>query len=138
MQRGCEHAINAGRLLIEAKAQLAHGQWLPWLEDHCQVSERTAQAYMQCARGIAKLAMTNPQRPLRISPFRDALHTLAATSTRLRHLPSASRDRVLESMQGGDETLEQAVRRVHIEEREARHRGSLETPRLDAAIADRS
>jgi hypothetical protein len=26
------HAMAAGDLLIEAKAQLKHGQWLPWLK----------------------------------------------------------------------------------------------------------
>ena len=43
-----QHAINAGHLLITAKAKLdTHGRWLPWLHTHCpQVSERTAQAYM--------------------------------------------------------------------------------------------
>jgi hypothetical protein len=50
VQRGCEHAIEAGRLLIKAKDQLKHGQWLPWLRGHCQISGRTAQLYMQLAR----------------------------------------------------------------------------------------
>jgi hypothetical protein len=43
-------AITAGELLIEAKAQLKHGQWLPWLRDHCQIPERTASHYMRLAR----------------------------------------------------------------------------------------
>jgi hypothetical protein len=50
MKRGLDHAIAAGKLLLEAKAQLAHGQWLPWLAEHCQVPERTAQLYMRLAR----------------------------------------------------------------------------------------
>ena len=49
VKRGLAHAISAGQLLIEAKAQLQHGQWLPWLRDHCQVPERTAQLYMKLA-----------------------------------------------------------------------------------------
>jgi hypothetical protein len=44
------HGIEAGDLLIEAKAQLKHGQWLPWLRDHCTILERTAQLYMRCAK----------------------------------------------------------------------------------------
>jgi Protein of unknown function (DUF3102) len=40
----------AGDLLIEAKAQLKHGQWLPWLRENCLISERTAQLYMRCAK----------------------------------------------------------------------------------------
>ena len=31
--RGCEHAIAAGRLLIEAKGQIPHGQWLLRLKE---------------------------------------------------------------------------------------------------------
>jgi hypothetical protein len=49
MKRGLEHAIAAGNLLIEAKALLKHGEWLPWLRDHVQIPERTAQRYMQVA-----------------------------------------------------------------------------------------
>jgi hypothetical protein len=46
------HAIAAGALLLEAKAQpqLKHGQWLPWLREHCTMSERTAQLYMRVAK----------------------------------------------------------------------------------------
>ena len=44
-----EHAIAAGNALIEAKALVAHGQWLPWLDSHCGFSERTAQLYMRIA-----------------------------------------------------------------------------------------
>ena len=35
-----EHTIRCGQLLIEAKDGLAHGQWLPWIKDHCVLSER--------------------------------------------------------------------------------------------------
>jgi hypothetical protein len=43
-------AMAAGDLLIEAKAMVQHGQWLPWLRGHCKISERTAQLYMRCAK----------------------------------------------------------------------------------------
>lgn len=46
-----EHAIEAGRLLLQAKEQLPHGQFLPWLEANCQVSARQAQRYMRAAQG---------------------------------------------------------------------------------------
>lgn len=45
-----EHALTAGDLLIHAKRRLKHGEWLPWLEEHCKLSERTAQAYMRLAK----------------------------------------------------------------------------------------
>jgi len=31
LRSGLEHARRAGELLIEAKARVPHGQWLPWL-----------------------------------------------------------------------------------------------------------
>lgn len=43
-------AIHCGELLIEAKAQVPHGGWLPWLKEHCAMTERTAQGYMRVAR----------------------------------------------------------------------------------------
>ena len=50
LQRRVMHAMAAGDLLIEAKAQLKHGQWLPWLAKHCVISERTAQLYVKLAK----------------------------------------------------------------------------------------
>jgi hypothetical protein len=55
LKAGVEHSIAAGRLLIEAKAQFKHGQWLPWLRQNCTMSERTASLYMRLARGADEL-----------------------------------------------------------------------------------
>src|ERR1700752_1534300 len=54
-RRGAEHAMRAGDLLIEAKARLKHGQWLRWLAEHCEVSERAAQLYMRLARARSEI-----------------------------------------------------------------------------------
>lgn len=43
-------AIKAGERLTEAKQHVVHGEWLPWLRDNCEISERTAQQYMRLAR----------------------------------------------------------------------------------------
>jgi hypothetical protein len=43
-KKALAHAIAAGELLIEAKKQVKHGEWLPWLGTNCEISERTAQA----------------------------------------------------------------------------------------------
>ncbi len=43
-------AVEVGELLLEAKASLPHGAWLPWLQEHAGISERTAQGYMRLAR----------------------------------------------------------------------------------------
>ena len=50
VKRSLQHAIEAGRLLNEAKSLCGHGQWLPWLEEHCRIAGRTARLYMQLAR----------------------------------------------------------------------------------------
>ena len=42
-----ERAIEVGRLLLEAKAKLEHGDWLPWLETHTSIGVRQAQKYMR-------------------------------------------------------------------------------------------
>lgn len=42
--------LEIGKRLIEAKAQLAHGEWLPWLEGQVEFSEGTAQRFMRLAR----------------------------------------------------------------------------------------
>jgi Protein of unknown function (DUF3102) len=44
-----ERALDAGRALLEAKSLVKHGQWLPWLKEHCGFPERTAQLYMKLA-----------------------------------------------------------------------------------------
>ena len=37
--------LEIGRRLNEAKAQLSHGEWLPWLEEKVEFSEVTAQRF---------------------------------------------------------------------------------------------
>ena len=43
-----------GHCLLEAKAQLKHGEWLPWLRDEVAFSEASAQRYMRLAREYGK------------------------------------------------------------------------------------
>lgn len=45
-----------GHRLIEAKSLLAHGEWLPWLTEQVEFSERSAQTFMRLAR-----EWSNPQ-----------------------------------------------------------------------------
>lgn len=42
--------LEIGRRLIEAKAQLSHGEWLPFLEEKVDFSEASAQRFMRLAR----------------------------------------------------------------------------------------
>lgn len=67
LERGLEHAIRAGLLLLQAKEFCGHGRWLQWLDDNFEGSARTANAYMRVA--------SNPQRVADLS-FRGALRML--------------------------------------------------------------
>lgn len=42
--------LGIGQRLIEAKAMLPHGEWLPWLNEQVEFSERTARNFMRLAR----------------------------------------------------------------------------------------
>jgi len=55
LRRGLEHAMAAGELLIEAKTLVKHGEWLPWLRDHCALSDRTARLYTRLARNRSEI-----------------------------------------------------------------------------------
>jgi hypothetical protein len=69
------HAIEAGRLLLEAKAVVGHGGWGPWLTQNCdEVSPRTAQDYMRLAEHYG----SNPQRAADLpTSIREALRIAA-------------------------------------------------------------
>src|SRR6516165_10560619 len=43
---GLEHYRAAGELLLEAKAQVGHGEWKGWLKIHFALSQETARRYM--------------------------------------------------------------------------------------------
>ncbi|MCC7421734.1 MAG: DUF3102 domain-containing protein [Planctomycetaceae bacterium] len=48
-----EYARRAGEILKQAKEQVNHGLWLPWLDQNCpEISARTAQRYMQLHREL--------------------------------------------------------------------------------------
>ena len=45
-----QNIIEIGKRLIEAKQQLQHGEWLPWLRDKVEFSERSARNFMEIAQ----------------------------------------------------------------------------------------
>ena len=49
--KAVEHAKRAGELLLQAKGELPHGGFLPWIDEHLDVSRRQAQRYMRAAQG---------------------------------------------------------------------------------------
>lgn len=46
-----DYAKRAGKLLLEVKASLPRGEFLPWLSAHVVVSVRQSQRYMRAAQG---------------------------------------------------------------------------------------
>ena len=78
LSAGLVHARRAGELLLRAKAELEHGDWLPWLTVHCPaIRERTAQGYMRVAREWSALEAKAPR--VADLPLRQALALLADT-----------------------------------------------------------
>jgi hypothetical protein len=55
-QNALARAFEAGELLIQAQKEYGqHGLWKSWLNTNCELSERTAQLYMQLAEGRSKI-----------------------------------------------------------------------------------
>ena len=50
--------LEIGKRLAEAKMQLSHGEWLPWLEEKVEFSERSAQQYMRLWKEYGKSALS--------------------------------------------------------------------------------
>lgn len=50
--------LEIGKRLVEAKEQLTHGEWLPWLEKKVAFSERSAQQYMRLWKEYGKSALS--------------------------------------------------------------------------------
>ena len=75
LRKSLTSAIEAGKLLADAKELVSHGQWLPWLTDNCACGERTAQGYMRLAKNAGSLT-SNTQRVSDLT-IRGALAALA-------------------------------------------------------------
>jgi len=91
-----DHAVACGRLLIQAKARLAHGEWLPWLEGNTTVSIRTAQVYTRLARELPKLSEANVSQ-----------HTASIAA-----LPPQRQDQLIERAEANGERLASARHHV--------------------------
>lgn len=70
-----ELAWQAGRALLAAKAQVRHGEWLPWLAANFKGSDRTAQLYMRLTSNTKRVADLDSGQSLR-----EAIKALCKTS----------------------------------------------------------
>jgi Protein of unknown function (DUF3102)/DNA N-6-adenine-methyltransferase (Dam) len=76
-----EHAVECGKLLLEAKAQIGHGGWLPWVEANLSFGDRQARKYMRLAQhfdqiGSQNADLTLDQAVALLASPKDASHTL--------------------------------------------------------------
>ena len=93
LRSAVEHATKAGDLLLQAKASVKHGEWLPWLSANCSMSERTARNYMRLAKELPKLDDEKRQRVADL-PMREALQVVGKVKTEAwPSEPSAVADR---------------------------------------------
>lgn len=90
-RRAGENILTIGRGLIEAKAMLSHGEWLPWLTERVEFSEKSAQNFMRIARNYS-----NPQTLADLG---------ASKALMLLALPEASREEFIGELHevGGEE-----------------------------------
>ena len=122
-RRGGEAILTIGRCLTEAKKSLPHGEWLPWLNERVELSERTAQKFMKLAR-----EWSNP----------NTLADLGASKAlMLLALPESERERLAEDHNVIDMSarqLEQAIRERK-EAQEAAARAEAEAKTAEEARA---
>jgi hypothetical protein len=71
------HALKAGQFLLEAKGQLNHGEFKPWIEANLDLSDRMARAYMRVAEKFPELPDEKRQRVADMS-LRGVLKLLAS------------------------------------------------------------
>jgi len=60
-----EHVIACGRLLLDVKASLKHGEFGRWVEANCDFSYRTARAYIRATQKAAQNGSALPFSSLR-------------------------------------------------------------------------
>ena len=119
--------LGIGQRLIEAKEMLSHGEWLPWLTERVEFSEKSAQNFMRIARNYS-----NPQ----------ALADLGATKAlMLLAIPAESREEFISAphlVDGEEKTVIDMTSReleTAIRERDAALKAA-EQAKADQKVAD--
>lgn len=110
-----EGIIGIGAALNEAKEQLGHGEWLPWLEK-VQINARAAQNYMRVAREIA------PGSVMAGLPYTKALALLDA--------PAETREQLLD--EGVEDKSAAEIRQLIKERDQALSANQLQVEKLSA------
>jgi len=98
LKKTAENIAIIGQKLIAVKARLPHGQWGAWVRDECELSERTAQNFMN----VAERFKSENFADLKIEP--SALYRLAAPST-----PKDISDKVITRAKAGERITHKAT-----------------------------
>jgi hypothetical protein len=77
LKRDTAGTIKIGDLLAEAKKQIKHGEWLPWIEENFSMSQATAQRYLQVHKFLKSRSLRDLEAAKNMSAT--ALYELAAT-----------------------------------------------------------
>ncbi len=91
--RGFSEYIETGRLLVEAKKRLPHGQWLPWLQREFSWSESMALKLMHAHEAFKGKSVNFTDLNLDVS----SLYLISAPQT-----PPEARDEVLNRAEAGE------------------------------------
>jgi hypothetical protein len=122
--------IEIGRELIAAKGELAHGDWLPWLEAEFGWGETTARKYMQVAEMFAKSSLGADFEALTIDAT--ALYALASPD-----VPPAAREEAIGRASRGERITKAEAGRIvdgAVREAEAKFRQAMAEFRAEAAM----
>lgn len=124
-----EAILDIGARLIEAKGMLSHGEWLPWLTERVEFSERTAQNFMRLAR-----EWSNPQTLADLG---------ASKALALLALPAEEREQFLNEtheVSGKEKTvIDMSARQLEqaIKDRDEARKAA-ETAKAEASLAEQS
>lgn len=121
IRMAAESCILAGQDLIEAKDQLGHGQWLPFL-DEFGISSSTAANWMKVAREVSL------ESPLARMRYGKVLALLA--------VPADEREAFAEEIHAEDKSTEE-IRRLIAERDKAAEAANAETTRAEQIGRDR-
>lgn len=144
-QAGGEAILTIGRCLIEAKESLPHGEWLPWLNERAELSERAAQRFMRLARewsnptALSDLGATKALALLALPPeereqFMEEHNVVDMTS---RQLEAAIKER--DEARQAQAKMEEDMRLLNIRlegSREDREQAVQDVARLEAELAE--
>ena len=89
-QSALQHALEAGRLLAEAKATIPHGSWEAYVRDECGIAPRTASLYQRLHRHRDRLPIRQHVAELSLRQAARLLEQPKATAATVATLPAVA------------------------------------------------